>query len=352
VNVPSVDLNGATGTTSTEGRKDGAVTAFWIGGYTQGDGGIRLLDTVRGTAPVAAATHDPSYLLASPDHPGLLYAVDEGGDALVALRPSDAGGMEVVSRVDAAGSGPCHLALVDGGRRLLAACYGDDVVSVHDIDASGMPGPGRALPPPPAAPNGPHPAQDGPHAHSTVEVGGRLLVADLGTDRVLLYRQGEDEHVFDGAIPLPPGTGPRDLLPLPSGAVLLLGEHDARIHVLDPVRRRVLASVPATEDPVRGDQAAGMTLSGTRLTAGLRGSDRIALLELGADDVPVPRDAALTGGTWPRHHALDGDRLLVANERSGTITALPFRSDTSFGTPGPVVRVPAPTFLLAATGAR
>jgi 6-phosphogluconolactonase (cycloisomerase 2 family) len=323
------------------------VTVFWVGGYTRGGDGVRLLDPAVGSAPVAATTHDPSFLLASPDHAGLLYAVDEGGDAVVAILDG-----EVIARVDAAGSAPCHLALVAGGRLLLAACYGDGVVSVHDVDGRGIPGPGRALPAPSAAPHGPHPAQDGPHAHCSLEVGALLLVADLGTDRVLIHRPEGTGHVFDGAVALPPGTGPRDLLPLPSGRVLLLGEHDARVHVLELEQRRVVASVPTTVDPVRGDQAAGMTLLGSRLTAGLRGSDRIALLRLGEDDVPVPVDSAITGGTWPRHHAIDGDRLLVANERSGTITAVGFRSATSLGTPGPVARVPAPTFLLAAEGAR
>lgn len=323
------------------------MTDFWIGGYTRGQdegGGVRRLGETG--SRVAVATPDPSFLLASATHDGLLYAVDEGGDALVALRDG-----AVVARVDVAGSSPCHLALVDDGRLLLAACYGDGVVSAHPVDGDGLPGAGTALPAPEPAPNGPHPAQDGPHAHCSVEVGDLVLVADLGTDRVLVHRRAEGgAFAYDGAIPIPPGAGPRDLLPLPSGEVLLLGEHDARLHVLDLDARQVRASVPTTTDPVRGDQASGMTLQGARLTAGLRGSDRIALLAIGDDGVPVPVDSALTGGSWPRHHAIDGDRLLVANERSSTITALPLRSDASLGTPGPVARTPAPTFLLAADG--
>ncbi|WP_375390026.1 lactonase family protein [uncultured Amnibacterium sp.] len=323
------------------------MTGFWVGGYTTGDGGVRRLDPDTGSAPVAVPTADPSFLLASPAHDGLLYAVDEGGDAVVALR-----GGAVVARVATAGSAPCHLALVDEGRLLVASCYGDGVVSTHAVGPDGLPAPAVPLPAPPPAPNGPHPAQDGPHAHCCHEVDGLLLIADLGTDRVLLYGRAEEGYGFDGAVALPAGCGPRDLLPLPSGAVLVLGEHDSRLHVLDVAGRRIRASVPSTDDPTRGDQAAGMTLAASRLTVGLRGSDRIALLRVGEDDVPVPVDSALTGGTWPRHHAIDGDRLLVANERSGTITALPFRSDDSLGTPGPVATVPAPTFLLAAGGAR
>lgn len=322
------------------------MTEYWVDGYTDGDdGGVRRLSPGTGTT-VAVRTPDPSYLLASPAVPGLVYAVDEGGDAVVALRP-DGDGAEVLARVPAAGAAPCHLAVVAEGTLLLAACYGDGVVSAHALDVAGIPAPGVALPAPEPAPTGPHPAQDGPHAHCSLELGDLLLVADLGTDRVLVHRRDGAGFVPDGAIPLPAGSGPRDLLALPSGAVLVLGEHDARVHVLDVGERRVRASVPVTADPTRGDQAAGMTLAGRRLTAGLRGSDRIALLRLGDDDVPVPVDSALTGGTWPRHHVVDGDRLLVANERSGTITALPFRSDESLGTPGPVAASPAPTFLLA-----
>lgn len=321
------------------------MTDFLVGGYTRPDagGGVRRLRPATIGTEVVAETPDPSYLLTSPDHADLLYAVDEGGDAVVAIR-----GGAIVARVGALGSAPCHLALVGGGHLLLAACYADGVVSAHPVDADGLPGPGVALPAPPPAPNGPHPAQDGPHAHCSLELDGLLLVADLGTDRVLLYRPTEEGFAFDGAILAPPGTGPRDLLATPSGDVLLLGEHDCRIHVIDVAARRIRASVPTTIDPTPADQASGMTLAGTRLTVGLRGSDRIALLRLRDDGVPVPVDSAATGGTWPRHHAIDGDRLLIANERSGTVTELPFRSDVSLGTPGPVARTPSPTFLLAA----
>ena len=169
---------------------------------------------------------------------------------------------------------------------------------------------------------------------------------------MLVHRRGDDGWAPDGAIALPAGTGPRDLLPLPSGEVLVLGEHDARIHVVDPAGRRVRASAPTTVDPAPGDQAAGMVLDGDRLTVGLRGSDRIALLRLGGDGVPVPVGSASTGGSWPRHHALDGDLVLVANERSGTITALPIDPGGGLGAPMPVADSPSPTFLLGLPVAR
>ena len=42
------------------------------------------------------------------------------------------------------------------------------------------------------------------------------------------------------------------------------------------------------------------------------------------------------GGDWPRHLALDraGERLYVANQRSGTVARLPI--DPATGVPGPV----------------
>lgn len=324
------------------------MTRYWVGGYTGAtEGGIGVLDAGAALASrgLAGPTSDPSALLASPDRPELLYAVDEGGDGVVALRRSD-DGLEVVSRVGTAGAAPCHLSIAADGSLLLAACYGDGVVSVHRLDDDGLPGPGAPLAPPSEAPTGPHPAQDGPHAHATLEVGDLLLVADLGTDRVHRFRRARDGFAPAGSIVLPPGCGPRDLLPLPSGRVLLLGEHDRRVHVLDPDLDAPLGSAATTVDPVPGDQAAGMTLAGDRLTAGLRGSDRIAVLRLDADDVPQPVGSIASGGVWPRHHVLDTTGVLVANERSGTVTRLPWRPDGLLGAADASVAVPRPTFLL------
>jgi 6-phosphogluconolactonase len=54
-----------------------------------------------------------------------------------------------------------------------------------------------------------------------------------------------------------------------------------------------------------------------------------------------------TGGTWPRHIALFGDHLYVANERSHTVTV--FRVDPDSGVPraqGEPVGEPSPTCVL------
>ena len=54
-----------------------------------------------------------------------------------------------------------------------------------------------------------------------------------------------------------------------------------------------------------------------------------------------------TGGAWPRHLALFGDHLYVANERSHTVTT--FRVDPDSGVPrlqGEPTGEPSPTCLL------
>ncbi len=336
---------------------------YWAGSYTRpGPGGIGLLaiDSEGRLAweRRAVAAEDPSYIVATATRPGMCYAVDEGASVVVAFGVGSQGRLERLGAASTAGRAPCHLSVVAGGAVLLAACYADGVVSAHQLDEWGIPSEGVALPDPPRADNGPHAAQDGRHAHATLEVGDRVYVTDLGTDRLHEYRcrNGAFDHRFrNGAfdagasIALPAGTGPRDLVWHPTGLLLVLGEHDCRVHVIDPGERRVIASVPLTTAPHSPDQAAGLTVRGQRLYSGLRGSDRIAVLRVGEDGIPAPLTTVPSGGQWPRHHVVDGALLHVANERSGTVAS--FRLDDE-GVPrptGPPTRVPTPTFLLRVT---
>src|SRR5262249_7710639 len=65
--------------------------------------------------------------------------------------------------------------------------------------------------------------QDGPHAHSVnLDASGRLaFVADLGTDRLAVYRYDAEQGTLSPheppAAPLPPGSGPRHFTFHPDG---------------------------------------------------------------------------------------------------------------------------------------
>lgn len=324
---------------------------YWTGSYGRsGDGGIGLL-TVDSEGRLtwerrAASAEDPSYLLTTASRPGMCYAVDEGASGVVAFSVRSGGRLEPVARATTAGTSPCHLSVVPGGAVLLAACYSDGVVSAHHLDGRGIPSNGVALPAPPHADNGPRAAQDGPHAHATLEVADCMYVTDLGTDRLHEYSYRDGAFGAVGSIALPPGTAPRDLVWHRTGLLLVLGEHDCRVHVIDPGERRVIASVPLTTAPHWTDQAAGLTLCGNRLYSGLRGSDRIAVLTVSGDGVPSPLTTVSSGGRWPRHHVVHGGLLHVANERSGSVISFRLDDDGVPRPAGAATRVPTPTFLL------
>jgi 6-phosphogluconolactonase len=342
-----------------------ADSVLWAGGYTTlsdapttgisalaraADGSLRFVG-------VAVQAPDPSYLLSDPRDDDLVYAVDEGGRGVQSFRRMGEHSLESIGRVETGGEYPCHLGFrrnPSGAAFLDVACYGDGAIVVHPISESGVLGePVQVLEAP--AGRGPLPAQEGPHAHSTLSVGGHVLSADLGTDQVHVHAplaDGRLERI--ASLRLPAGTGPRDLVVSPSGDVWVLGEHGCTVTVLRMGESgfSVGESVPLLGDDAEsvGDQAAGLSFSedGSHANAGLRGSNRIAVLALASGVAPRPVGAFSAGGNWPRHHALDGDVLHVANERSGTITSFRLAPSGTATPIGPPAAVPAPTFLLPA----
>jgi len=153
---------------------------------------------------------------------------------------------------------------------------------------------------------------------------GRVLTLDLGADRMHVHRRAADgslERVR--SIPLPPGTGPRDLVGLPSGELALLGEWSCELLILDPAGEefeitQILALPGATPGE---DQAAalGVSRDGRQLFAGVRGADRVAVVALEADGVRAVGSVA-SGGSWPRHLVVDGELLHVANQWSDAVS--------------------------------
>lgn len=291
---------------------------------------------------VVAPTASPSYLVRKGD---AVYAAGESGPTVSAFRRSG-DSLRLLGQVASAGTFPCALTVV--GSLLLAACYGDGAVSVHAVGADGAVQPaGQVLN---NQGDGPHPAQDGPHAHGALQVdAAAILSTDLGTDSVFVHSLDESGLTRIGEIALPAGTGPRDLLQHPSGDVWVLGELSSQIYVLRRNRAAftVVSSVAlAGAEP--GDHAAGLALgnNGRTMYVGLRGSNRVSVVPLTEDGELLPSVASTScGGDWPRHLVALGGHLYVANQRSGTLATFDLHADGL-----PVLRssiaVPSPTFLL------
>jgi 6-phosphogluconolactonase len=347
---------------------------LWVGTYTKGgrsEGIYRLHLDLDGGAlragGVAARTPDPSFLALHPTRP-VLYAVNEltefeerptGTLTAFAVEPAS-GALSAIGRRPTEGGAPCHVAVERTGRFALVANYVGGSVAALPLDADGRPGAASAV----VRHQGRGPnreRQEAPHAHCAAPDpdGGLVLVADLGIDRVLVYRldprSGTLSPVDPPGLTLHPGAGPRHLaFHRDGGLVYVVNELDSTLttcaYGADSGALVALNSVsllPPDADP-SGNKPAEVAVhpTGRWLYASNRGHDSLAVfaLEEGGRH-PRPLAHVPTGGRGPRHFALDpsGRWLLAANEQSDVVTV--FRVDPATGLPEPTgsrVEVPAP----------
>jgi 6-phosphogluconolactonase (cycloisomerase 2 family) len=233
------------------------------------------------------------------------------------------------------------------------ANYGSGSVSVHPLDPTGAPGErtdlvthdGHGVVPD---------RQDGPHAHmvSPDPAGTGLFAVDLGTDSIYRYQRDPAGRLRQTArVRTRPGTGPRHLARHPDGRrCFVAGELDPCVTAYDwdgaeglTERGRVAASrrdghVQPSEIVVGPD--------GRFLYLANRGTGTVAVFALDGD---LPRYVAEVSGAgdWPRHLALLGAHLYVAEERADVVAVFPVDPDA--GVPAPPtarVEVASPTCVL------
>ncbi len=318
----------------------------WVGGFgadTQGHAtGISVFDIRdEGLADgrIVASALSPAYLAQRDD---VIYAVCEGTSALSSYRIE---GEKLVnlSSIQVPGSIPCSVRVA--GDVVAVACYGDGRVSIHPLDADGAAGPSAAE----ILPSGVADSRTGrvPRAHDILGWDAdTILATDLGTDA--LYRLHWDGSTLDVVerLSLPPESGPRDLFRHPAGPTWVLTESGCRIHIFDDGLVD-LGSVPLP-GAESGDLAAAIALSADQrfVYAGLRGSDRIAVLSVSDDGrVLTPVTHVPCGARWPRHMVVDGAFLRVANQHDDSIAT--FAIDAG-GIPRRIgeTSVASPSFLL------
>ena len=325
---------------------------IWVGCYTDDMNGsaegIGLLtlnpDGSLENRGVAVVADSPSFLAKSGE---FIYAALEGATAVSAYRIVD-NELHFLGQQDAAGELPCALAVLGDSAALGVACYGDGTVDIHPIAPNGtLAKTGQSLR---GVGKGTRINQDGPHAHALLQLDhNTVLTTDLGTDDVYVHTLTVDLLSRAGSVRLPAGSGPRDLLLHPSGVVLVLAELSSELFVLvrDGLDFHVAASVglPGAEE---GDHAAALALSadGRFVYAALRGSDRVSVIEIVPDGAMLrPVGAVASGGGWPRHLVVDGQRIRVANQLTNSVTSfligengLPVQESSLF--------VASPTYLL------
>jgi len=330
---------------------------------------------------LAAETPDPSWVTIHPSGK-FAYVVNEAGkQSMISAFALDAqsGKLTLLNELPSLGEDPCYLSLDKTGKFALVANYTSGTIAVFPILSDGRLGEHTALLQDTGNLGPNKERQEGPHAH-WIELSAHnrfAYVADLGLDRVLIYKfdpakgtlTREDapsasmnigsvkpNDAFSAA--LSPGTGPRHVAFSRDGNFMyVLGEMQSTVTIFanDDAREffRAIQQISALPPGFSGrNDAAEIVIhpNGKWLYTSNRGGDSIAVFAV------EPKKGTLsftgdfpTGGQEPRHFAIDptGAYLLAENQNSNTIVT--FRLDPATGKlipTGNVASVPSPVCLV------
>ncbi|BCS32416.1 3-carboxymuconate cyclase [Luteitalea sp. TBR-22] len=343
-------------------RRAGTPTQMhvYIGTYTNGTSkGIyrARLDLATGTvsAPELAATQtNPSFLALHPTRP-LLYAISETGtfgdkptgSVSAYAMDSATGALTALNQVSSGGNGPAHVSVTPDGRTVLVANYGGGTVASYAVGADGR----LSEPVSVVAHQGSsvHPKrQTKPYAHSikAAPSGAFVYAADLGADKVFVYRLDPKTSALSPASPASvaasPGSGPRHMAFHPRAPFLyVINElaltvavyrRDASTGALTEVQS--IGTLPAgvPNDPAFSTAEVQVHPSGRFLYGSNRGHDSLVVFAI---DEATGRLTLVqhepTQGKTPRGFGIDptGRYLLAGNQRSDTLVV--FRIDEKTG---------------------
>lgn len=324
------------------------MTKLLIGGYSGGKGagtGITVVDgdVVDGDPVTATIPADSaSWIARHPELP-VLYAVEETDEGHVqAWSLADGVPAEHLGRGETGGAEPAHLTVDNSGRFLITANYSGGSISVHELGADGSIG--RRTDLVRHDRHGEHDRQEQAHPHMVRDIGGALLVTDLGGDAIYRYQLGPDGKLIpDGVVAAPPGSGPRHVLPV-GDRYYVTAELSGQVLGYD-ADGQLLSAVPASKAD-GPNQPSELASNGSYLYVANRGPDTVSVFAIDGTQALPQYVAEVPVGVWPRHIALDGDLLYVANERSHELMVL--RIDPETGIPAHLrtIEVPSPTVVL------
>ena len=347
-----------------------AADSYWVyfGGYTGGKTGgkgvmVASLDAKTGqlTKPeLAVEVGSPSFLAVAPSGK-TLYAVGEGGGGkdggpVYAFRIDPATGLLTkLNQLGSGGSGPCHIATDAAGKFAVVSNYGSGSMAVFSLNDDGSLKTRTAFVQH-AGKSKNKGNQEGPHAHCGAfdPTGEFVLVADLGIDKVLIYKldraTGAVTPHTTPFVTMPPGAGPRHFEIDPSGKRLFVcGEIDSTVNAvtldLAGDKTAVTQSLSTLPQPTPGNSTAECRIhpSGKFVYVSNRGHNSIAafkndggkLTAIGhaTEGIKVPRNFNIEpGGKW----------MLVASQAGDNVSVFSIGDDGVPKPTGVTVATPAP----------
>ena len=320
----------------------------YVGGQSRTrDGGIHRfgLDMATGKLAAVGATTgvgSPTFLIIHPSG-RFLYAVNERGRfrgkpsgslSAFAIDPAT-GDLSPLNQEATGGPGPCHLTVDKAGRHVLAANYSGGSVCVLPVADDGRLGKASAFVQHQGSSVHPQ-RQKSPHAHSiNLDAANRFaVVADLGLDKVLVYRfdpaRGSLTPNDPPCATLKPGSGPRHLAFHPNGRfAYVINELDSTVTAFAyDAEKGTLATLETLTTLPEGFQGSNATAevlvhpSGKFLYGSNRGHNSIVVYTLDPrSGKPALVEHEPVQGDWPRNFNLDptGTWLIAANRRSNSL---------------------------------
>jgi 6-phosphogluconolactonase len=284
-------------------------------------------------------------------HPNqkFLYAVGEAGGKKSGLAAfaidAKTGNLTLINTASSGGAGPCHLVVDASGKTVLAANYGGGSCvsvpikrdgSLADSGGSFHQHKGSSI----------LPNQKGPHGHSiNVDKANKFaFCADLGLDKIIVYRLNEDSTLTPhGEFDTPPGSGPRHFAFHPNGKwaytngemsmTLIAMDYDADKGALS--KKQVISTIPSGEKKKQYSTAEVVVHpSGKFVYVSNRDAyNSIAIFSIdqkSGELKAVGHEAR--GVKTPRNFAIEptGQYMLVANQSGNNVIS--FRMDSQTGT--------------------
>jgi 6-phosphogluconolactonase len=325
----------------------------YIGTYTSGRSeGIYVcrLDLASGELRrinVAKNVVNPSFLTID-RQARFLYAVNEvakfEGKPTGALSSfsidRQTGALTFLNQQPSAGAGPCHLTLDGTNKFLFAANYDVGSVAVLPVHNGRLLAPvevvqhhGSSIPPS---------RQQGPHAHCVLLDGANryLFVADLGLDKIMIYRLDSTSGKLtpNNEVNLKPGAGPRHFKFHPTGKWgYVINEINSTITVFTYLTKlgtlteiQTVSTLPADFSGKNSCAEIAIAPSGKFVYGSNRGHDSIVVFSIDqrTGQLNLVQHVSTQGKT-PRNFAIDpaGEFLLAANQNSDNVVT--FRSIAS-----------------------
>jgi 6-phosphogluconolactonase len=312
---------------------------------------------------------NPSFLAIHPNR-RVLYAVNElekykgrptGAVSAFAIA-RDSGALTRLNEQPSEGGAPCYVSVDRSGQVVLLANYVGGSIALLPIQPNGALAPAaHVVQHTGKGPNAER--QEAPHAHCILpDPSNRfVLAADLGVDRVFVYRLDVESkslrYVEAGDGVMRPGAGPRHIafhptLPL----VFVANELDSTVAMLRfDAERGALSlfethsTVPAGWTGTNYPADIHVASDGRTLYVSNRGHNSIAVFSVAESSGALRLDQVISsGGDWPRNFSLDPSErwLLVANQRSDSVVV--FRRDPDSGRLTPTrqrISIPSPVCL-------